>query len=184
MNYIWGRIYRYLRRPHPQKGWKWIKRQYFKPDKTGQSMDKWILTDSVTGNQLKKMAWTPIVRHQQVKYNYSPFDADLKEYFNKRDRNKFDLNNVAYRQKLAKKQKCVCPMCGMSITDFEEGLETHHILPVVKGGTGTYKNLQLVHISCHIEYHRVFPAKGDVPTPSEIAKCHKGIKGKRLAGTL
>ena len=183
-NYVWGRIYRYLRRTHPKKGWKWIKRQYFKPDKTGQSMDKWILTDPVTGNQLKKMAWTPIVRHQQVKYNYSPFDANLKEYFDNRDRKEFDLNNVAYRQKLAKKQKYVCPMCGMSITNFEEGLETHHILPVVKGGTGTYKNLQLVHISCHIEYHRVFPVKGDVPTPSEIAKCHKGIKGKRLAGTL
>ena len=65
--------------------WKWIKAQYFKPDKTGQSRNKWILTDPDTGNQLKKMAWTPIVRHQQIKYNYSPYDVTLKEYFANRD---------------------------------------------------------------------------------------------------
>jgi RNA-directed DNA polymerase len=53
------------------------------------------------------MAWTPIVRHQQIKYNYSPYDVTLKGYFAKRDQREFDLNNVAYRQKLAKKQNYV-----------------------------------------------------------------------------
>ena len=33
------------------------------------------------------------------------FYKDLKEYFEKRDIKEFDKNNVAYRQKLAKKQK-------------------------------------------------------------------------------
>lgn len=183
-SYIWQRIYRYLRRSHPKKSWKWIKRQYFKPDKTGQSRNKWILTDPNTGNQLKKMAWTPIVRHAQIKYNYSPYNAELKEYFEKRDRKEFDLNNVFYRQKLAKKQHYVCPLCGMSITDFEEGLEIHHKHPGIQGGTNEYKNLQLVHISCHIEYHRMFPAKGEIPTQTQIAQYRKVIKSKRLAGTI
>jgi len=49
------------------------------------------------------MAWTPISRHVQIKYNYSPFNKELKEYFKKRDIKEFDRNNVAYRQKLTKK---------------------------------------------------------------------------------
>jgi len=183
-NYVWKKIYRFLRRSHPKKGWKWIKAQHFKPDKTGQSRNKWILTDPNTGNQLKKMAWTPIVRHQQIKYNYSPYDVTLKGYFAKRDQREFDLNNVAYRQKLAKKQNYVCPMCGMSIVNFKEGLEPHHKHPAIQGGTGAYKNLQLVHNSCHIDYHEAFPAKGEIPTPVQIAQYYKVIKGKRLAGVL
>lgn len=183
-NYIWQRVYHYLRRSHPKKSWKWIKKQYFKPDKTGQSKNQWILTDPDTGNQLKKMSWTPIMRHAQIKYNYSPFNVELKDYFERRDRKEFDLNNVAYRQKLAKKQKYVCPLCGMSITNFEEGLETHHKQPKVQGGSNDYKNLQLVHISCHIEYHREYPAKGEVPTQAQISQYCKRMKAKRLAGIL
>ncbi|OON94207.1 MAG: hypothetical protein ATN31_04110 [Candidatus Epulonipiscioides saccharophilum] len=115
------------------------------------------LTDLITENQLKKMAWTPIVRHSQIKHTHSPFNKELEEYFTKRNIKEFDKNNVAYRQKLAKKQRYTCSMCGKSITNYKEGLETHHKIPRDKGGTDEYKNLQLVHISCHIEYHRLFP---------------------------
>ncbi|ONI37841.1 hypothetical protein AN639_08830 [Candidatus Epulonipiscium fishelsonii] len=61
--YIWDRIKKFLVRMHPKKSWKWINEQYFKADKTGQSKNQWLLTDPITGNQLKKMAWTPTVRH-------------------------------------------------------------------------------------------------------------------------
>ncbi|MGJ9385535.1 hypothetical protein [Salipaludibacillus sp. CF4.18] len=30
----------------------WIRKKYFKPDKTGQSNSNWILTDLITFNQL------------------------------------------------------------------------------------------------------------------------------------
>lgn len=183
-SYIWERIYRYLRRSHPKKSWKWIKKQYFKPDKTGQSKSRWIFTAPDTGNQLKKMEWTPIVRYVQIKYNYSPYDMKLKDYFEKRGRKEFDLNNVAYRQKLAKKQRYVCPLCGMSIVNFEEGLETHHKHPKVQGGSNDYKNLQLVHISCHIEYHKAFPTKEEIPMQAQVLQYCRTIKGERLAGTL
>ena len=71
----------------------------------------------------------------------------------------------------------------MSITN-EEGLETHHKQPKVQGGSNDYKNLQLVHISCHIEYHREYPAKGEVPTQAQISQYCKRMKAKRLAGIL
>lgn len=80
-SHIWKIQYKFLRRLHPKKSWNWIKHRYYKPDKTGQSKNNWILTDPITNNQLKRMAWTPIVRHVQIKHDYSPFDTDLKEYF-------------------------------------------------------------------------------------------------------
>ncbi|KUO77157.1 MAG: hypothetical protein APF81_21605 [Desulfosporosinus sp. BRH_c37] len=72
----------------------------------------------------------------------------------------------------------------MSIVNFKEDLEPHHKHPAIQGGTGAYKNLQLVHISCHIDYHEAFPAKGEIQTPAQIAQYYKVIKGKRLAGVL
>ena len=182
--HIWKIQFKFLRRLHPKKSWSWIKQRYYKPDKTGQSKNRWILTDPITNNQLKKMAWTPIVRHAQIKHDYSPFNTDLKEYFEKRDIKEFDRNNVAYRQKLAKKQKYKCPLCSHSIVDSSEGLETHHKTPRVKGGNGEYKNLELIHISCHLEYHKVFPAKGDIPNDKQLRAVRKYIRGKKLLGLI
>ncbi|ELC8333010.1 hypothetical protein QYB80_003019 [Clostridium perfringens] len=78
---MWDRTARFIKRLHPKKRWKWIVAQYFKPDKTGQSKNNWILTDPITGNQLIKMAWTPIKRHAMIQYNFSQFDKNQKAYF-------------------------------------------------------------------------------------------------------
>lgn len=134
----------------------------------GQSRSKWILTDPVTGNQPKRMSWTEIKRHEMVKHTASPFDSTLSEYFRQRDIKEFENNTVFSRQKLARKQNYVCPICKRSITDFKEGLEIHHIIPKYHGGSGEYKNLQLVHISCHIEYHKAFPAKAEMPQKEKV----------------
>ncbi len=37
------------------------------------------LTDPITNNQLKKVSWIPIKRHVLIKYDYSPFNIDLKD---------------------------------------------------------------------------------------------------------
>jgi len=83
-HYLWGKTKRWLKQLHPRKKWKWIIKRYFKPDNTGQSKDKWILTDPVTGNQLKRMSWTEIKRHEIIKHTSTPFDSTLTEYFRKR----------------------------------------------------------------------------------------------------
>ena len=167
-NYLWEKTKRWLKRLHSSKNWKWIIKRYFKPDKTGQSRRKWILTDPVTGNQLKRMSWTEIKRHVLIKHTSTPFDSTLTEYFRKRDIKEFENNTVSSRQKLAKKQNYVCPICKRSVTDFKEGLETHHIIPKYHGGSDEYKNLQVVHISCHIEYHKAFPAKAAMPPKAKV----------------
>jgi RNA-directed DNA polymerase len=165
--YLWDKTKRWLTRLHTKKTWDWIIRKYFKPDKTGQSQNKWILTDPDANNQLKKMSWTEIKRHELIKYTSTPFDTSLTEYFRRRDIKEFDNNNVSSRQKLAKKQNYVCPICGKTITDFAESLDVHHIIPQCQGGDGQYRNLQLVHISCHVDYHKDFPAKGELPTEAK-----------------
>lgn len=167
-NYVWNRTVRFLKRLHPKKSWKWVVSQYFKPDKTGQSKNKWILTDPVTGNQLIKMTWIPIKRHAMVQYNFSPFDKNKKVYFDVRDKKEFDRNNVLYRRKLAKRQNYICPFCGKSLAENTKSCETHHRIPRCHGGTGEYKNLWLVHTACHIDYHRVYPAKGKLPTEIQL----------------
>lgn len=167
-NYVWNRTVRFLKRLHPKKSWKWVVSQYFKPDKTGQSKNKWILTDPVTGNQLIKMTWTPIKRHAMVQYNFSPFDKNKKVYFDVRDKKEFDRNNVLYRRKLAKRQNYICPFCGKSLAENTKSCETHHRIPRCHGGTGEYKNLWLVHTACHIDYHRVYPVKGKLPTEIQL----------------
>ena len=174
--YVWGKIRRWINRSHPAKNWKWKQARYFKPDKTGQSNNKWIFTDPVTGNQLKKMSWTGVVRHIMIKHDSSPFDSNLTAYYLQRDIKEFEGNNVSYRQKLAKKQHYVCPICGRSITDFKEWLETHHIIPKYHGGNDEYKNLQLVHVSCHIEYHKAFPAKAEIPPQAKVKAWQKWYK--------
>jgi RNA-directed DNA polymerase len=85
----------------------------------------------------------------------------LKDYFNKRDVKAFDRHNVAYRQKLARKQQYKCPLCKQSIADFKEGLETHHKIPKAQGGKSEYSNLQLVHSSCLTRHHRISPLTED-----------------------
>jgi len=167
-SYVWTKVKSWINRSHPTKNWEWKTARYFKSDKTGQSKNRWIFTDPVTQNQLKQMSWTEIRRHVLINHDNSPFDTTLTEYYRKRDIKEFEGNNVSYRKKLAKKQNYVCPMCGNSITDFNEGLEIHHLTPKCHGGSDEYKNLQLIHISCHIEYHRVFPVKAEIPPKAKV----------------
>ncbi|KZL88914.1 group II intron reverse transcriptase/maturase [Clostridium magnum] len=180
-NHIFKVQYKILKGLHPTKSWKWKKGKYYKPDRYGQSKNKWILTDTITGKQLTMFSWRPIVRHELIKFNNSPFDKSLKNYFKRRDIREFERDNVALRQKLAKKQNYKCPLCGYSIIDGREGLERHHKIPKIKGGNDTIKNQQLVHISCHIDHHRLHPAKGTLPTEVQLRAEKKWrVKGGRV----
>ncbi|MBU8906013.1 HNH endonuclease [Desertibacillus haloalkaliphilus] len=168
--YIFKLTVKFLQKLHPKKSWKWIKKKYFQPDKNGQSNDKWLVTNG--RYQIIKMAWTSIIRHEKVLGYNSPYDAKLKEYFENRDIKSFN-NNVDSRQKMAKLQNYKCPLCGNSIVDFSKGLERHHMIPKCQGGQDTYKNLKLVHISCHTKHHIDFPAKGPIPTTKQLAIAKK-----------
>jgi RNA-directed DNA polymerase len=162
-------IYQYLKSTHPRKSWTWIKKQYFKKPSFGMSQNKWIFTCPVTGKQLEKFEWKAIIRHELIKYNNSPLDNELATYFQRRNIKQFERDSIDTYRKLAKKQGYKCPFCGHDLI-CNEGFERHHKIPVkTHGGNNTLKNLQIVHISCHIDHHRLHPAIGAIPTDAEVA---------------
>ncbi|MGG5781823.1 group II intron reverse transcriptase/maturase [Bacillus albus] len=176
--YVWTKTKQFLRRLHPNKTWKWIIGQYFHADIHGQSTNRWLLTSPDKKQQLIKMSWTGIVRHVPVTYKNTPYDRELKEYYSLRDVKVFENNNIASRQKLAKMQKHKCPLCRTSLLTGE-ALETHHKKPKCQGGTDAYKNLALVHGTCHILWHKTFPAKGVIPSNKQMIAFSKMLKKKK-----
>lgn len=171
-------MYKHLKGIHPNKSWTWIKEKYLGKDKHGISKNKWIFTCPVRGNQLWKMEWKAVVRHELIRHNYSPFDESLKEYFTDRDIKEFKRVSMELYQKLAKKRSYKCSLCGNSLFD-EEGIEIHHSTPRVQGGKNMIKNMELVHISCHIDHHKLHPAKGPIPTDAELEEDKKQRRLKR-----
>lgn len=160
-HYLLIKTRKHLKALHPNKPFRWIYRKYFKADYTGVSKDKWILTDPHNvRNQLFRMSWIPIVRHNSVKYRNSPDDASLKEYFEKRDKKEFIRNNVLSRQKLAKASNYLCRVCKKSLVG-KETLTINRIIPTELGGIDSYKNLELLHQSCQRQHQSLLQIYGE-----------------------
>ncbi|MBG0745549.1 group II intron reverse transcriptase/maturase [Planktothrix agardhii 1806] len=88
---------------------------------------------------------TPIIRHTKVKGEASPFNGDWIYWSKRRGEYPETPSRVS---KLIKRQKGICPECGLyfSSTDI---VEVDHIKPKSLGGKDTYNNLQLLHKHCH-----------------------------------
>jgi len=83
-SYIWEKIFKFIRRLHPNKSKKWLKKTYFPTYEMNNNTYNWILTEPRKGNFLIKMVWTPIKRHEVIKFNNSPYDKTKIDYFNNR----------------------------------------------------------------------------------------------------
>jgi len=105
------------------------------------------------------MSWISIERHTMIKFDNSPDNPELKQYFELRDQKEFTANNVLYRQKIAKAQKYKCRVCGQSLVG-DESLEVNHIVPEKVGGKSPCYNLELLHTSCHIHHHQLLEYYG------------------------
>jgi RNA-directed DNA polymerase len=81
--------------------------------------DNWVFGDKRSGHYLLRFRWFKIRRHVMVKGTFSPDDANLREYWAKRTAEKsHDLS--PNKQKIARIQNHVCPLCGESIHNGEE----------------------------------------------------------------
>jgi RNA-directed DNA polymerase len=171
--YIWIKVRKHLKILHPNKPFKWIYKKYFKPDYTGVSKSKWILTDPHNmKTQLFRMAWIPIVRHSPIKYKNSPDDASLKEYFEERDKKEFIRDNVLSRRKLAIRSKYKCRICKESLVG-EEPLAINQIVPYRLGGDERYDNLEIVHKSCYVQHQTLLEKYGGGKDLSKIVEYFK-----------
>ena len=97
------------------------------------------------GIELFNHASTPIVRHTKVKGKASPFNGDWIYWSKRRGEYPETPSRVS---KLIKKQKGICPHCGLYFTSTDI-VEVDHIKPTSLGGKDTYDNLQLLHKHCH-----------------------------------
>jgi len=97
------------------------------------------------GLKLINHAATPITRHVKVKGNASPYNGNWIYWSKRRGEYPETPTRVS---SLIKKQKGICPHCGLYFTSTDT-VEVDHITPKSLGGKGEYKNLQLLHRHCH-----------------------------------
>jgi RNA-directed DNA polymerase len=97
------------------------------------------------GLELLTHSSTPIVRHTKVKGEASPFNGDWIYWSKRRSEYPETPTRVS---KLIKKQKGICPHCGLYFTSTDM-VEVDHIVPISLKGKDTYENLQLLHKHCH-----------------------------------
>jgi len=151
---VYNKLRRWVQRRHPNKTYKWCSHKYWHRGKDERSTgDNWVFStpsstpnSSVAGtHELRKHAWTPIVRHTKVKGTKSPFDGDWRYWSSRRGEYPGTPTRVA---KLLKRQKGKCTQCGLYF-EGEDVLEVDHIVPKAEGGKDQYKNLQLLHRHCH-----------------------------------
>jgi RNA-directed DNA polymerase len=149
-NWMFYKEVRHVKRTHPHKPKKWQQRKYWGRLNL-ERQDHWVFGNKHTGQHLLKYGWFPIERHILVKGTSSSDDPVLKDYWQKRNAMKVtDL--PPSRQKIAKKQKGICPVCKNTLFNDEE-LHVHHKKPKAKGGKDNYGNLVLVHSFCHQQIH-------------------------------
>jgi RNA-directed DNA polymerase len=151
--YLW----RWSSRRHPNKSTKWVQSRYY----SRFGGDNWTFMCKGTGRKgrgkthiLYNISSTPIVRHIKVKGNSSPDDPSLREYWQKRatDYGKKYWAKGSKYEAIAKSQDWKCPVCSDSLFNGEP-IETHHIVPVAKGGTDDSENLKHLHKACHKQVH-------------------------------
>jgi RNA-directed DNA polymerase len=149
-HWMYYRELRYARRAHPQKSKGWIESRYWGRLHLGRK-DKWVFGDKCSGIHLLRFMWLPIERHTLVKGWASPDDPTLRAYW--KERNKAQAKDLTpSKQKIALRQKGICPCCGDSLFNEEE-IHVHHRKHRKDGGSNSYGNLQLLHLFCHQQLH-------------------------------
>lgn len=149
-NWMFSREKRYAKRMHPNKSDSWRNKRYFGKLNLERN-DNWVFGNKQTGTHLLKFSWFKIERHILVKGTSSPDNPELRQYWEKKGKEKSSCLIPSY-QKIAKRQDYKCPVCNESLFNGET-LHCHHIIPRHQGGRDTYANLRLVHFYCHQQIH-------------------------------
>ena len=151
-HWLYEKQKRYAKHTHRNKSDKWRKDKYWGRLNLDRPNDNWVFGNKQSGAYMLKYAWFPIERHVLVQGKSSPDNPKLKDYWRKREEAKAKSELIKSKQKIAQRQKYVCPVCGESLLNDEE-LHIHHKKPKSQGGGDNYGNLQLVHLYCHQQIH-------------------------------
>ena len=146
-SFVWGRVYRWCKRRHPDKTGRWIAKRYFLHD----NRSGWHFTDPATGNSLIKIAEkVKQQRHIKIKGAANPFDPQWDDYFQNRDRKHSRANTTGFKARIYAVQDGLCPACQQMITD-DEDLILHH-----RDGerrNNALANLVFYHPNCYFQVY-------------------------------
>ena len=149
---VYKAIYRWTRRRHSNKNWRWIREKYFKT--VGRR--KWVFYGDHDGKErrLFSVARVLIKRHTKIRGQANPYDPEWEIYFEERLGAKMydDLQGRKQLLHLWEEQNGICPICGTKIT-LASGWHNHHIVWRSKGGPDTADNRVLLHPNCHRKVH-------------------------------
>ena len=135
----------FVRLAHPNKSWYWRQQRYW-GRMNPHRKDHWVFGDKHSGHYLLRFAWFKIRRHVMVRGTFSPDDPGLRAYWARRAAEK-SQDLPPSKQKIARIQNHVCPLCGESIHNGEE-IHEHHV------HGRQFDDVILVHLYCHQQAHR------------------------------
>jgi RNA-directed DNA polymerase len=154
---LFRRVWRWARRRHPNKSWRWVKARYF----TRRAGRDWVFTGRISDAQgkyhpvqLLSVGAIRIRRHIKVRGQANPYDPQWESYFEERLQVKV-ANSLLGRGKvhyLWLEQDGKCLVCGQPLV-LEEGWQLHHLHWRVYGGSDLVENLVLLHRNCHRQVH-------------------------------
>ncbi|MBC6471503.1 MAG: HNH endonuclease, partial [Hormoscilla sp. GM102CHS1] len=142
--YLWGLIWQWATRRHPNKSHQWIAKKYWRTE----GLNNWVFKRKVKNGEeigMTRHSETEIVRHVKVKGTSSPYNGDTV-YWSQRLRKSPDVSRRVL--KLLDRQEGKCALCGMAFRSGNQ-MEVDHVLPKSLGGKDWYINLQLLHDYCH-----------------------------------
>ncbi len=152
---IWHKIRKWLRKQHPKKSGKWIRRKYALVHKKRSRYASGELVNACFSD-------VPIKRYKMLKSGIRVYDGSSKaiKYFAEREyQNALSEIYSVKVDKLMRRQKGVCPTCDEPITAEEiktSQVHCHHVLPQSLGGVSQLSNLILLHLDCHQFIHTLF----------------------------
>lgn len=118
-SYMWGCLYRWALRAHPNKPKRWVADRYFGRFNKSRN-DRWIFGDRDSGIYLRQFAWTKIVRHTMVMGTASIDDPALDWYWASRRRKTYSLIGGGTASLLLR-QRGRCPACGDFLLHADRG---------------------------------------------------------------
>jgi RNA-directed DNA polymerase len=153
---LWHGIWEWLRRLHPNKAAKWIRKKYERFATPCSRLAEYGTINAIH-NDIK---WTP---HIMVKSGMRVYDTGTLEYWEKREQ-KLAKDQMYSKpmEKLWKRQKGLCSTCEETITAEDIAnrvVHTHHCLPRSQSGDNSLNNLELLHGECHRKIHTLYTRK-------------------------
>ena len=118
-HHMWGHLYRWALRTHPNKSRHWVVARYFGAFNPARN-DRWIFGDRDSGRYLRQFTWTKIVRHTLVMGTASPDDPALDRYWAQR-RRKTHSRLGGRTASLLIRQRGRCTACGALLLHAEHG---------------------------------------------------------------